>query len=145
MWGPHGGHPLLQSWSYLQKICSIQGSNRSQPGKSKWQWHSPQQMSDCNVAMLLSPLAPQWEANVGFVVHKLYLYSGQMEQFCSGGCVAQGEESLGEPQTHVQAAVMLQTSAIARGWEGTLQSGAGYGITNKNKIERYLCNTSVIL
>lgn len=57
--------------------------------------------------MLLSLHTPQWEANVDFVVHKLYLYGGQMEQFCSGGCVAQGAESLGELQTHVQTAAML--------------------------------------
>ena len=93
--------------------------------------------------MLLSPLTPQREANVGFVVPKLY--SGQIELFCSGGCVAQREEGLGELQTHVRTAAVLQTSAIARCWEGTLRSGAGYGITNKNKIWLYLYNTSVIL
>jgi len=107
--------------------------------------HFARQMSDCNVTMLLPPLTPLWEANVGFVVLKLYLYSGQIEQFCSGGCAAEREERLGELQAHVRTAAMLQTSDIARCWEGTLQSGTGYGITNKNKIWFYLYSTSVVL
>lgn len=46
------------------------------------------------MTMLWSPLATQWEANVVFVVHKLYLHSSQTEQLCSGGCVTQSLEEL---------------------------------------------------
>lgn len=35
VWGPHGGHPLLQGGPYLQEVCPLQGSRWSQPGPGK--------------------------------------------------------------------------------------------------------------
>lgn len=54
-------------------------------------------------------------------------------------------KSAQELQTHVQAALCSRHQPLLGVGNGLLQSGAGYGITNKNEIWLYLHNTSVIL
>lgn len=35
VWGPHGGHPLLQGGPHLQEVRALQSPRRCQPGPGK--------------------------------------------------------------------------------------------------------------
>ncbi len=51
-----GRHPLLQGWSYLQEVCSLQSTWRSQPGPGNWHNFLCRilvQTAVCNAVMLM--------------------------------------------------------------------------------------------
>lgn len=83
------------------------------------------------MTVLLPTLTPQWEANVGGL-SVICTCTVQAEQFCSGGCVAQREES---PESCRCVYEQLSCSRHQP------LLGAGQGLCGyKNKIWLYLYN-----